>query len=41
MHMPNQDAAVIYFIVEDLDVVWQDGVPEIVDCPAIDIVAVV
>lgn len=32
---------VLYFIAEDLDVTWESGVPEIQDCYAIDIVAVV
>jgi hypothetical protein len=34
-------ADTLYFIVDDMDVVWTDGVPEIVDCQSIDIVAVV
>lgn len=33
--------SVIYFICEDLDVTFADGAPQIVDCAAIDIVAVV
>lgn len=31
----------LYFIIEDLDVAWVEGVPEVVDCQSIDIVAVV
>lgn len=38
---PAAPAKTLYFIVEDMNVVWTDGVPEIVDCSTIDIVAVI
>ena len=38
---PGAANTVLYFIVEDLDVTWNEGVPEITDCSSVDIVAVV
>jgi hypothetical protein len=38
---PEAHDFIVYFIVEELDVTFNNGIAEIVDCQAIDIVAVV
>ena len=38
---PLANDQVVYFVVDTMDVRWTGDVPEIVDCEAIDIVAVV